>query len=231
MSQEFYFVSELNELLITASEPKELGLIMMKPFNSSYAQKWIITEEGYIQLSGTELVMDIDQQNKNKGAKIILWKKRNRENQKWVFTPSGQIQSCLNNFVLDIDQQTKKDGTPLVMWAITDQKNQKFEFIPCNNYNKIITTPTPLYPIIQENESKPLLNYEVKSFLCPLTGKRMKEPVVLIDSGRTYEKEAIILYSLSNDKDPITGIELKTKLFIPNLTLQMAIQEIYKENL
>lgn len=228
MSQEFYIVSELNNFLITVSEPKELGLIIMCSFNSKLNQKWKLTEEGYLQLSGTELVMDIDQQNKNKGAKIILWGKRNRDNQKWTCTPSGQIQSHLNSFVLDIDQQSKEEGTPLVMWSNTNQKNQIFEFVPVEKYSQLY----PNISSVEENQvkEKPLLDIEIHSFLCPLTGKRMKEPVILIDSGRTYEKEAIVTYSLMNDRDPISGVELKTKLFIPNYAIQSAIQEIYKDN-
>jgi len=291
---EYYFVSNLNNYVISASEPKELGLILMKPYDASLqTQKWIVTSEGYIQLSGTELIMDIDQQNKNKGAKIVLWKKRNRDNQKWNFTPNGEIQSALNSFVFDIDQQGTKDS--IIMWPTTSQSNQKFEFVPVKNFaqmypNLVSTQSSQQYsqytqqqqqsqytqqqqqytqqqsqytqqqqqsqytqqqsqyteqqfsPFVNENapttkqvtyqshyDEKPLLDFEIKSFLCPLTGKRMKEPVILVDSGRTYEKEAIALYSLHNDRDPITGVELKTKLFIPNYALQSAMSEIYKD--
>lgn len=70
---EYYLVSQMNGFLISSTATKELGMIVMNEFdkNKSAHQRWEFTSEGYLQLAGTQLVMDIDQQNDKPGAPVV----------------------------------------------------------------------------------------------------------------------------------------------------------------
>jgi hypothetical protein len=71
----------------------------------------------------------------------------------------------------------------------------------------------------------------LKSFICPLSGRCMQEPVVLIDSGHSYDKDSICKYLVDHDKDPVSGCLLSTKKWVPNFTLQLAIAEYLNKTL
>lgn len=54
--------------------------------------------------------------------------------------------------------------------------------------------------------------------LCPLTGQMFVEPVVLLSSGRTYERQAIEEWIMTGHRtDPITGEPLKSFAMRPNV--------------
>lgn len=249
---EYFLVSQMNGYLLTTTAAKELGVLMIHQYDPKLStQRWYYTSEGYLQLVGTELVLDIDQQNTKPGAFVVLWQKRNRNNQKWNFTPEGYIQSHLNQLVLDIDQSSQKNGTAVIMWQPGDKSNQKFDLVPCTQYQPDIdhqfnstqqgtqTTqqaPVDVYPSVQDVQVSQMVHSVIslvalKSFICPLTGKCMQEPVVLIDSGHSYEKEAICKYMNDHDKDPVSGAQLQTKKWVPNFTLQLAIAEYLNKTL
>eukprot|EP01080_Neovahlkampfia_damariscottae_P005205 gene5205-8817_t len=246
----FYIISQLNGLVLAAkSKNQSSGLHMEKKNTSSNCQKWTLTKENYLNLSGTEHVIDIDRANQKSGASLIMWGKRNRLNQQWVLTQQGYIESCLNSLVLDIVKSNPSEGAKLWMWNKSNSSNQKWLFVDCytgeelfkqensNIYPSIEqqqnyqspSLPSPLsynngfsetsypyspvpYDLVDKSiEELPLLTFELNSFLCPLTKKRMKEPVILLDSGITYEKASILEYMAYNEKDPINGANLQTK--------------------
>lgn len=121
------------------------------------------------------------------------------------------------------------------MWQPGDKMNQKFDLVACTQYIEPTSTnhsdsgqsiqPQQIYPSqpnLQGNEKNVLL---IKSFVCPLGGKIMTEPVILIDSGITYEKDNICNYMKDHDRDPLTGGHLATKTYLANVTLQIAVAE------
>ena len=58
-------------------------------------------------------------------------------------------------------------------------------------------------------------------FLCPITQKVMREPVIAAD-GHSYERKAILKWLLKSDKSPMDN----TKLDHKNLTLNWNLQKI-----
>merc|ERR1719347_2182233 len=60
------------------------------------------------------------------------------------------------------------------------------------------------------------------SFLCPITQRVMRDPVIAFD-GRCYEREAIEEYLKKHTKSPVTGAEAITKMVFPNHELRSRI--------
>ena len=237
----FYIISHLNGLVLASKTTKQSsGIHMEKKDNSSATQKWTLTKENYLNVAGTENVLDIDRGNQKAGASLIMWGKRNRLNQQWILTEEGYIESCLNSLVLDIVKSNPNEGAKLWMWNKTKSSNQQWSFIDCytgeelfkqensnniypspldikTNFDSPSMAPSPLssfgnlsisdslpyspvpYDLLAHEKSiedLPLLTFELNSFLCPLTKKRMKEPVILLDSGlvKTNKKKKLIFF-------------------------------------
>jgi hypothetical protein len=53
----------------------------------------------------------------------------------------------------------------------------------------------------------------------------MKSPVILIETGQSYEKASIEKWLLDHDTDPLSNKRLTNKIIIPNIALRNAIQE------
>lgn len=66
------------------------------------------------------------------------------------------------------------------------------------------------------------------NFICPITQDIMKDPVILVETAQTYEREALIMWLKDHDTDPLTNITLSSKLFISNLKLKNVIQDWLK---
>jgi len=63
-----------------------------------------------------------------------------------------------------------------------------------------------------------------QSFLCPITGEIMADPVSTTD-GFSYEREAISEWFVGHNTSPLTGAPLDKSTLVPNHTLRAAIQE------
>merc|ERR1719347_2127917 len=61
-----------------------------------------------------------------------------------------------------------------------------------------------------------------ESFLCPITHRVMRDPVIAFD-GRCYEREAIDEYLKKHNKSPVTGAEAITTVVFPNHDLRSRI--------
>lgn len=62
----------------------------------------------------------------------------------------------------------------------------------------------------------------IKEYLCPITHQLMIDPVI-IDSGNTFEREAILRYFQNHNRDPVTNEILSNREVIPNKHLKGAI--------
>ena len=58
---------------------------------------------------------------------------------------------------------------------------------------------------------------------CPISHETLVDPVVLVETGHTYERAAISLWLASNDTCPVMRQRLTTKALIPNYGLKRAI--------
>jgi hypothetical protein len=61
-------------------------------------------------------------------------------------------------------------------------------------------------------------------FCCPISQEWMRYPTMVVETGMTYEREAIVEWLSSNDTDPSTGVELgQRKQLAPNVALRKTI--------
>jgi ankyrin repeat protein len=61
-------------------------------------------------------------------------------------------------------------------------------------------------------------------FCCPITSECMRDPVIMVATGMTYEREAIAEWLCEHDIDPSTGIKLgENKQLTPNVALRKMI--------
>jgi hypothetical protein len=67
--------------------------------------------------------------------------------------------------------------------------------------------------------------YTPRNFICPITQNVMMEPVLLIESGQTYEKAAIEKWLKINKKDPVTGKQILSDILVVNYALKGSIAE------
>jgi hypothetical protein len=63
-------------------------------------------------------------------------------------------------------------------------------------------------------------------FCCPISHELMRDPVIVCETGMSYDRETISTWLTSHDIDPSTGIDLGTKKALaPNVALRNAIQQ------
>jgi hypothetical protein len=62
-------------------------------------------------------------------------------------------------------------------------------------------------------------------FLCPITQSIMNVPVILVESGHTYEKDAIEQWLKDHDTDPTTGQKLTAKTLVVNYAIKKNIAD------
>ena len=62
-------------------------------------------------------------------------------------------------------------------------------------------------------------------FRCSITQEVMRDPVIVYESGHTYERAAIERWFEEHSTDPKTNIQLTRKDIIPNHGLRSTIQE------
>lgn len=60
-------------------------------------------------------------------------------------------------------------------------------------------------------------------FICPITHEVMEYPVILVETGHTFEKEALEKWLEKSSTCPMTGKELNSKKFIVVYSLKKAI--------
>ena len=62
-------------------------------------------------------------------------------------------------------------------------------------------------------------------FRCPITQDVMVDPVMVAETGHTYERSAIARWLAEHTTDPKTNVELVSKTLIPNHGLRATIEE------
>jgi len=78
----------------------------------------------------------------------------------------------------------------------------------------------------------PTMNPEEPSqeYLCPITHEIMLDPVILITSGHTYERESIEQWLKQNGTDPQTREPISTHQLVPNRSLKSVIESWLKQH-
>ena len=73
------------------------------------------------------------------------------------------------------------------------------------------------------NVNVPLPQALLQTFECPLTRETMRDPVILCESGFSYERTAIVQWIETNGTNPRTGLPLVDRRIVPNANLNAAI--------
>ncbi len=107
----------------------------------------------------------------------------------------------------------------------TEAKNLKKEYeeiqaIMEGKYLSAPTHPQVKQPSAVQSSSIPKIPTE---FQCTITNQIMMDPVILIGSGETYEREEIEKWLLNHNTDPLTNVPLTNKSFIPNRNTKRSI--------
>jgi hypothetical protein len=68
----------------------------------------------------------------------------------------------------------------------------------------------------------------LSAFLCPLSGQRMSDPVMLAD-GYSYERSQVLKWLQMSEHSPITRQKLEDMKYTPNHSLKKAIEEYCEE--
>eukprot|EP01126_Amoeba_proteus_P036078 TRINITY_DN3662_c0_g1_i1.p1 TRINITY_DN3662_c0_g1~~TRINITY_DN3662_c0_g1_i1.p1 ORF type:complete len:141 (-),score=31.01 TRINITY_DN3662_c0_g1_i1:124-546(-) len=101
-----------------------------------------------------------------------------------------------------------------------------------NTYSKMQQLSSDAYKDAIQSVSSNLLDEDCPpSFLCPITQEIMVNPVLLLDTGSTYERRAIETWLQTKNTDPTSGVVLKNKTLVPILSLKNAIEEWKQQQL
>src|SRR5262245_37136093 len=69
-----------------------------------------------------------------------------------------------------------------------------------------------------------------EDMLCSITELIMTDPVMLVASGNTYEREAILGWLSKHDTDPLTNKKITDKTIVPNLMAKRMIVSFLEEH-
>ena len=86
--------------------------------------------------------------------------------------------------------------------------------------------PAPESPCAESESDGALTSVRTApdEFCCPITSECMRDPVIVVATGMTYERDAIVEWLSEHDIDPSTGIKLgENKLLTPNVALRKVI--------
>ena len=71
---------------------------------------------------------------------------------------------------------------------------------------------------------------EPDHLLCPIRREMFRDPVVLVESGHTYEREAIEQHLRRSQIDPRSNVRIGTKRLVTNWSMRNAVQAWLDEN-
>lgn len=82
-------------------------------------------------------------------------------------------------------------------------------------------------PALLQPTSDASLDDVPQSFLCPISYKLMLDPVIMLQSGQSYDRESIESWLKRGGRknDPVTGMELKTTAYCTNWALRDVIRQ------
>jgi hypothetical protein len=64
-----------------------------------------------------------------------------------------------------------------------------------------------------------------KDLCCPISHELMKDPVIVVESEQTYDRESIESWFKNNDTDPLTGKKVADKKLITNFAIKSQVEE------
>ena len=79
------------------------------------------------------------------------------------------------------------------------------------------------------NQRRRIVGTSRQPFLCPITQDIMRDPVILVESGHTFERVAIETWFKRNNTNPVTNLVARNKVLTPNRALADAIRERFPD--
>ena len=71
--------------------------------------------------------------------------------------------------------------------------------------------------------------FKYEELICPISQEIMEDPVITAD-GHTYDRASISIWLQNHNTSPITGLPLRDKVLIPNISLRYLIREYVQRN-
>ncbi len=140
-SEQYYSIVSVNSgKCLDVGDKKENGTIIFQcTCNHSDRQKFKfiedINENGFYNILNkfSNKNIDIANESKEDGGKIVQWEPHTKDNQKFaLLTISGNkynIISKNSSKLFDVTGQSKEDSIPIIQWVSNGQQNQIFELI------------------------------------------------------------------------------------------------------
>ncbi|KAL9649333.1 hypothetical protein ABK040_014635 [Willaertia magna] len=101
-----------------------------------------------------------------------------------------------------------------------------------NNNNSPSTSSSPLTTQSSSSFNKDEVEKQIeewknklKTFICPISQQLMIDPVIISETGQTYDRKTIEEWLQKQNTCPSTGIKLKSKTLTPNYIAKSAINE------
>ena len=144
---------------------------------NTLAQKWTLTSSGEIKSDLNGYCLDIEGNNSQNGANVIMWPCHGEDNQKWSVSETSQILSKLNDKCLSIEDASKK-------------KKSNVEMLICNTDS----TKTDKKDVTLFDEFEGESKYEVKKL------KKLLNPVNKNNEGIVNDESHLVEYQIKQVK-------------------------------
>lgn len=84
--------------------------------------------------------------------------------------------------------------------------------------------------VVAKREDMSPSECEPSALLCPITHEMFRDPVVVIASGHTYERSAILRHFYIRDTDPCTNAVVRDKMVVQNVQTRKCVQQWLDSN-
>ena len=68
-----------------------------------------------------------------------------------------------------------------------------------------------------------------ENLTCPITAERLRDPVILVGDGHTYERKAIEQWLEKNNTSPMMNTKLRTKELVPNYAMRRMLDDVARK--
>ena len=104
--------------------------------------------------------------------------------------------------------------------------SHSFMFSHDNKYPEMPTITTSSTQTVNMNETSPTF-IGIEMLMCPITLDVFRDPVLITETGDTYERDAIERWRRNHTTDPLTGFELPVCTLIFNRLVYAMIKSTY----
>jgi hypothetical protein len=133
---------------------------------------------------------------------------------KLVFKPNSSIAQLCANYRSFFDALPEDRKTRLVQAVLGDPKQVDHKEVDNSGNASHAFWSKAAAPAVAEAKHEQLIP------MCSITGERFINPVILIETGQTYEEEYLKKWFEQKNTDPLSGKELKSQAYIVNFEVK-----------